>query len=244
MTFRRYVLLAVAVVAASAVAVPPVSASVESPVRAGDVVIVTDDGREELDHGGSATGFTLRLPEGASCPGDSQNDQWRIQSFIVPATDDPGALQYELIGPAGGGVRYALYDQLDNPYMQQFTQPNTSPGQPGRVPAVAPLSFGVFPPGTIPAGTYRIGIACTYFRDTGTYWDTTIVVVDDASDAPSKFVWRLESAPASVLTSNDGADTGWWIAGGVALAILAALAWSMRHRRTPSRKPSELQESR
>lgn len=207
--------------------------SVDAPQRMGDVSIVDEDGGR-LDHGGSATAFSLRLPDGAACPGDSQHDQWRIQSFIVPADVDPVTLTYDLIAPAGGGTRFALYDLQQNPYAQQLTQPNTTAGQPGRVGAVPLLSLGVFPPGTLPAGTYRVGVACTLFRATARVWDTTIVVSDDAGDRPARFQWRLDGTDPSVL--DDGSSTGWLRPLLLAVGAVAAAYGLWLVRRTPKRR--------
>src|SRR5262245_29250980 len=64
-----------------AIAAPAVTlASVEDTVDAGAVsVVAADDPSRVLTEGGSADAFTLRLPEDAVCPGDSANDDWRVQ---------------------------------------------------------------------------------------------------------------------------------------------------------------------
>jgi hypothetical protein len=227
---------------ASSFGVPITSASVDAPVRSGDVVVVSSsDGSHELTHGGSATKFSLRLPAGAACPGDSANDQWRVQSFVVPATDDPSIFKYTSVAPAGDG-RYALYDVETHPLINNLTQENLAPGQPGVIPAIPPLSFAVFPPGTLPSGTYRVGIACTLFRATAKYWDTQLVLTATPSDKPGQLVWRLASVPATAVNDPSNGSSVWIIvavaAGG---ALAAALGWffwrsSSRNTRTTSTK--------
>ena len=232
--------------------VPITSATVDAPVRSGDVVVVSSsDGSHELTHGGSATAFSLRLPAGASCPGDSANDQWRVQSFVVPATDDPSTFKYTSVAPAGDG-RYALYDAQTHPLINSLTQENLAPGHPGVIPAIPPLSFAVFPPGTVPSGTYRVGIACTLFRATAKYWDTQLVVTATPRDKPGQLVWRLARLPAIAINdSSNGSSLSIVAAVAAGLAVAGALGWffwlsaarkarSTRTNRNPTRtSPSQ-----
>ncbi|MGZ4764695.1 MAG: hypothetical protein ACXV5U_02870 [Ilumatobacteraceae bacterium] len=206
--------------------VPIASATVDAPVRSGDVVVVSSsDGSHELTHGGSATKFSLRLPAGAACPGDSANDQWRVQSFVVPATDDPSTFKYTSVAPAGGG-RYALYDVQTRPLINSLTQENLAPGQPGVIPAIPPLSFAVFPPGTLPSGTYRVGIACTLFRATAKYWDTQLVLTATPSDKPGQLVWRVANVSATAINNSSSGSNLWIIAAVAAgVAVAGALGW-------------------
>ena len=55
--------------------------------------VVAPSGRP-IDGGGSATPFTLRLPDGAACPGDSANDGYRVNSYMVPLDVDPTTVTY------------------------------------------------------------------------------------------------------------------------------------------------------
>lgn len=206
------------------------SATVGSPVNAGRVV-VTDASvsSRELTQGRSATQFTLRLPPGAGCPGDSANDQWRVQSFIVPSTDDPGALRYAEVAPAGDG-RYALYDVFTAPFVHILTDANSGPGRPGVISPLPALSFAVFPPGTLPAGRYRIGIACTLFRETAKYWDTEIVITQSPGDEPGQLTWRLAAVPAVIASSDQGSNQ--WLLPSVGVLGAAALGLLLWRRST------------
>src|SRR5687768_17333907 len=47
-----------------------------------------------LDEGGSATPFTLQLPVGAACTGDSASSDYRVQSYMVPSAVDPNTLTF------------------------------------------------------------------------------------------------------------------------------------------------------
>jgi hypothetical protein len=216
-------------------AVPDTSGIV--PVRSGDLTLVEADRRGVvLQSGGSATQFSVDLPKDSACPGDSENDNWRLQTFIVPADADPAALEYSVIGPTGT-KQYAIYDIFTAPVVDQLTVPNGEPGKPGRTTPFPPMSFAVFPPGEIPAGTYRIGVACTWFGATADYWDTEIVIADEPKDEPAQLTWRLPSAPPATLSGTEApSDFPWTI---VFLAIAAgALAFVVLLNRRSSRTPT------
>ena len=201
------------------------------PIDSGTVEPVdTGDQSKEILEGRSATEFFLRLPEGAACPGDSLHDQWRVQSFIVPAVDDPGSIDYGVVGPTGEG-QYALYDVDTRPFTDVLTRQNLRAGEPGVISEVPALSFAVFPPGTLPSGRYRIGIACTFFRSTADYWDTEIVVTTSPDDEPGQLVWRLADAPAYSAPADD-TQNNWLfpVVGGLGAAVAVALGWAFWRR--------------
>ena len=56
----------------------PVPTLADPPVDAGAVEIITPQG-EPLESGGSSTLYSLKLPEGASCPGDTASGNWLVQ---------------------------------------------------------------------------------------------------------------------------------------------------------------------
>jgi hypothetical protein len=224
----------VALVGVSCAFVPAADAA---GTREGDVTIVDIDGSYgPLTHGGSATEFSLRLPADANCPGDSKHDQWRVQSFMVPASMDPAGFVYALQGVKGlgpnGETLHPIFDIYTHPVSQVMLRPNSVAGQIGQIDAMPPMSYEVFTPGMIRPGAYKIGLACTYFRETAKYWDTQIVITASASDRPAGFVWRLSSAPESVLDSGDGFP--WVVVGGLVLlavaAVVVALGARAKHR--------------
>jgi len=207
----------------------PVQASVDAPVDAGDITIVEVNNRDRpVSQGDSNTLFSVRLPTGATCPGDSANDDWRVQSFIVPLGMDPGALEYGALRPIGDNL-HALYGADTRPYIQAFLEQNGGSGQPGRILDAPPLSFGVFPAGLLPEGTYRIGVACTFFRDTAKFWDTEIVLSADPDVQPGELRWSVVDQAGSTTSAaeQDGSGNARWpfvAAASVAVAFIAFLA--------------------
>jgi MYXO-CTERM domain-containing protein len=228
--------LLVVVAAVGAWPVPVALAqSVDEPLDAGAVVVVrTDDRRAALVEGASATEFGLRLPEGASCPGDSANDQWRVESFLAPAADDPGTFTYASNGPEGED-RSPLYEVSTRRFAAELLPQNAEPGQPAEIQDLPDFSFAVFPPGYLPAGRYRLGIACTYFGETAKYWDSELVITADADDQPGQLVWRaVVEDGAGELPADDGSSAGWVVAAGIAVVGLAAIAALRRRSITPT----------
>lgn len=216
--------------------------SVDEPVDLGDVTIVNEK-RERLSEGNGGTVFRLQLPPGASCPGDSQNDQWRVQTFIVPSDIDPARLSYNSIGPDGDG-RYALYGLDTNPITAVLTAPNANPGAPGLIIGLRAASFEIFPPGTLPDGTYRVGVACTYFGETASFWDTLVEVNRDPEDQPAEIRWQpvsgVSDAVSGIATdqnSNTGSVT---VVAAAVLAVVAVGTYFTRRSRRSSVHPKEM----
>src|SRR5262249_3680255 len=70
--------------------------------RAGAAVLTAaNDPTDVLDQIDSDTPFTIYLPHGAACPGDSFHDNWRVQSYILPIEDDLAAIRFSGVGPEG-----------------------------------------------------------------------------------------------------------------------------------------------
>ncbi|MEZ5250274.1 MAG: hypothetical protein R2713_14015 [Ilumatobacteraceae bacterium] len=145
--------LAVASAAAAGGLVPE---DVGPAVDEGSVVIAAPDGTP-LASGGSATPYTLVLPEGSTCPGDSANDDWRVQTFLIPASHDPGQVEYGVIGPEG--TQFPLFAFDTKPYAHQLLPVNAGPGMEARIPLLPELTFTIFPPDAVAPGRYRIGVA-------------------------------------------------------------------------------------
>jgi hypothetical protein len=216
-------------------------AGVES-VRAGDATVVDADTRlRPLSRGGSGTEFSIEAPDGASCPGDSEHDSWRVQTFIVPAAVDPGEIPYGADWPLYDQHMYSLYDTITQPVIDYLTVSNDRPNVPGFVDALPPMSFAVFPVGELPDGRYRIGIACTLFYETANYWDTEIVITSKADDEPAKFVWRLASAPAVAPEAESSPIAGWLVLSAIAVF---AVGVALFIRRRSSLNPSTLSKEK
>lgn len=232
-TWSSWVLVAFAVAVLGVLIVGSVAwggVAVAAGERAGDVVVIDGlNGSELLDRGGSATSFSLRLPEAASCPGDSSSRNFRVQTFVIPAADDPADLAFESQGPAGDG-RWALYDVNTTPVVQVLTELASSPGEPGRITPMPQLSFAVFPPGTFPDGRYRIGVACTEWSETIRFWDAEVEIVSDPGDDPAQLRWAVVGAPAP--SGSVGLPL---LAGVTVIAVLGAgVVLALRRRLRPS----------
>lgn len=235
-------------VAANAAPESSVDSTTVDPVDAGAVAFVdASNPTSVLSEGDNTTVFNLRIPDGATCPGDSANDNWRVQSFILPATDDPGATTYDVIRPNGGGPRHAVYSVDTRPYVHVLTEQNPGPGLPGRILATPPLTFAVFPPGTLPDGNYRVGLACTLFRETAVYWDAELVVSSDPQVDPGGMRWQLATASvgdastSAVADAAPGTSATWIVVGlGVLAAAGAALILRRRHTTSPRTLAKEL----
>lgn len=198
--------------------------------RQGDAVVVAHpDSDRALGGGGSSTLFSLKLPDGASCPGDSANDDYRVQGFMVPATDDPGTLRYKSIQPEGEG-RWGLFDEYTASYAQVLTAKRDAPGGPGRILNIPRFTFAVFPPGTLKPGRYRIGIACTLLNETVRYWDGEIMVTRDAGDQPSGVRWSVVGFTDSRRGIGSSTATVVFAASAIALVVAGLVITAIRIR--------------
>lgn len=238
---RRRVLAPVAVMAlTSFVLSAGASPTPVVPLDRGEAAIVKAGDGSPIAQGGPDTAFSLAVPQGTSCPGDSMHDQWRVQTFMVPSDVDLGNLSYGVIGPEGE-YQYALFgaDSSARSYANVLTQANAVAGQPGLIDGLVPFNFAIVASESLPSGSYRIGFACTYFGSTATYWDTEIVVTNDGS-----FRWRLASAPESVLDTT--ASSKGWIPGAVLAGVLTivVLVAAIRRHRTASFATNRSKESR
>lgn len=208
-------------------------------VDAGDAVVVEPaDTSQPLERGGSATPFTLRLPTDASCPGDSAHDDYRIQTFIVPAADDPATLEFESTKPVGDG-RWALYQTDTRPFVQGLTEMNEGPGEPGRIGGLPVFTFAVYPPDLFEDGDYRIGVACTLYGELELFWDTEIVLANDVEDEPGQLRWHVAGAAASTSEATPNRTLALALAGVGAAAAVGAVYLRRSDRTAPSPLPEE-----
>ena len=238
-------LLSAIVVSVALLGASPASAAGD---RAGDVVVVDQTGAV-LTAGGSATAFGLRLPADAACPGDSADDNYRVEAFLVPDGTDVGSVVYGELAPEVQGAS-SLWDTNTNVVDGELTS-DAPPGQPGRIVNLPSFSFAVLYPGELAAGKYRIGIACSLFNVTERYWDTSFVVTEDSSDQPAQFRWTadppegadqlLAAAPAASSSSSSGfGTTGVLLILLVILLVAAGISYVWLRTRTP--RPSASKE--
>jgi LPXTG-motif cell wall-anchored protein len=206
----------------------------------GDVRPVTMDPAE----GGSSTQFTLDLPDGASCPGDSANDGYRVQSYMVPSTVDPEAITFNGLGPTPvvygsyPDFRETLFDVDTNSFASVQTADAEAPGEPGPIINLPFFSFGVYSPGDLPAGRYHVGLACTLLNEIVTLWDTEIEVTGSPDDAPAQVSWRVIGAAGG--EGGRSSSPALPVAGAAALALAALFLVRRRqsHPFTTSRETS------
>jgi hypothetical protein len=211
----------------------------ELPDRATDagelVVVSAANTEDELTDGDTNTVFAVRLPAGSVCPGDSANDEWRVQSFIVPAETDLGSLVYGATRPRGD-LMYGLYTTEGRPYVQVLLAQNPEPGLPGQILAPPAMSFAPFTPDLLPVGRYRIGVACSYFEVGERYWDAEIELTEDRDVQPGERRWSVVAADGTTTTpSVDGAGTNPLTVVAALVAAVGAVAFlTIRRRRTPA----------
>lgn len=214
-----------------------VSAQTESGTKdAGDVVVadpvnVTRAFRE----GDSTSAFTFRLPEGASCPGDSANDDWRVNTFLVPADTNLNTLTYRALRPDGEAYRSLRYLNGDI-YVMEMTNPNPGPGQPGLITQIPPLTMAWYKAGSLAPGPYKMGIACTdAVGAVQRFWDTTVELTEAAEVNPGGLRWRVvENTNAASTESSSIGSTTWAV---LLTAIVVGIGGAMVIRRR-QRRPS------
>ncbi|MDP1818337.1 MAG: fibronectin type III domain-containing protein [Acidimicrobiales bacterium] len=210
-------LLATAVAAAVVPLLSAPAAGAAGVPQPGGASVRTPGGAAALDSGTSASTFTLRLPNGASCGGDSANDDYRVQSYMVPASVDPSTLTFNAAGPIpntlGAGFRQPLYDSNGSGYVDAQTANATSPPGPGPIINIPDFNYGaVFVPGDIPAGAYNLGIACTLGPagpdQMKEYWNVTKTFSTNGGDGFANVSWSVGAVPAAptltAVTPGDG----------------------------------------
>jgi hypothetical protein len=202
--------------------------------RVGDATVVEGDSERALARGGSATKFSLALPDGAACPGDSATGNWRIQSFLVPATDDPGTFTYQSTKPAGEG-RWALYPLDTRSYINRLTAVANEEGGPGVIDERPVFSFVLFPPGTLPDGSYKVGFACTRWNETYRYWDTEIIITNTDADEPAQLEWEVAGGPAA--SGSSSSSSAGPVVIGLVVVILAGAVVAVVIRRGRRTRP-------
>jgi hypothetical protein len=211
--------------------------------REGDLIVVDPERPDNvLGAGDSNTPFGLRLPADASCPGDSRNDSWRFQGFIVPASVDLATLELTSAGPVGTNESVLFTHEPPSPIVDELTDANSAPGQPGRIPGLPPLSFATRVAKPLAAGEYRVVIACTLRRKIDRYWDSSWTLTSKPAAEPAQFAWQLTdgSAEASKQALDDGPGLVWPVRIAALLVGTSAIAFLIRRRsRSESSPPSK-----
>ena len=156
--------------------------------------------------GGSAKVFSMTLPQNASCPGGATGTpSYRWQTFMVDDAVDLPTLKFTS-GPVsvGGSFAMPMYETgTGDPIINQ--NPASSPT--GLIASIPNSSFeALVPKGTVPAGNYKIGVACTTAGATVSFWSLRITVVADTADSPAGFTWTL-AAPIVVTPTTPAPTT-------------------------------------
>lgn len=166
--------------------------------------------------GNSTTAFSLNLPPGAACTGDSATSGYRVNSYMIPSTVDPGTLSFDNDGPVPfafgepqSSFRQPLYKTTSEAMVQGFTAAADTEGGPGSVVNVPAFDFKVFEPvdgePTLPVGEYILGLAC-YGPGTSPavdkFWSAKIEVETDSNDpGPADIKWTvIPSGAATTVT--------------------------------------------
>jgi hypothetical protein len=187
----------VCVAAAAGLAVSLAPPAHAADKRAGSVVVVAPDFATPLKGGNGNTVYSLNVPKGAACQGDSATDNYRVQSFLIPAGTDVGSVTFNNFKPHTTDAN-ALFATSTNPFWDSFTDKASTPGGGGPIIDIPPMSFKVFePPFLLKPHTYQIGIACTLYAKVTRYWSTLVVVKRDLNDKPAQIRWTVVNAPAA-----------------------------------------------
>jgi hypothetical protein len=140
---------------------------------------------------GSTTQFTVTLPTGAACSGDTATDGYHVYSYLVPQNTNVANVTF-VSQPSTG---YGLFKSTGGYVGPINTAPTTGviPSLPNNLewgPAVTShswLSALLDNGGT--SGVWEAGVACANASGVVTdYWNTEITFTSNGSD-PDGFVW-------------------------------------------------------
>jgi hypothetical protein len=222
---RRVLLVATGALAALGTTPVLGGTAASAATNAGAAEIVGQNGAP-LNSGGSETPFTLKLPNGSACPGDTAHKGYLLFSYTVPINVAPDRVTFPSNSP---NIGVDLIDINGEPFVSQATGVDT-----GAVPPSPPFVWSRYDhhPEALPPGTYNVGLACVYDYRVVRYWNARVTFVANASD-PGGFTW---TASASVRPSTGGSSGDLWIvvaavAGG--LVVAAVVAWWLRRARKP-----------
>lgn len=205
----------------------------------GDVRLVDVDGHV-INSGSGDTSFFIVVPDGAACPGDSANDQWRAQTFLLPEADDVLSVWFGSTGPEPPweANHYPMFENQNGlPMSQMMLRRNATVGEPGIVEQSGETNFRVHAENDIASGRYRIGIACSYFRQTTQFWDLVVDIDAPAGSDPARLSWKVVAAPGAAVPATSDGDGGDLLSRSLVVLgvlILLAVAVSTRRARTRS----------
>jgi len=159
-----------------------------------------------LTSGTAATKWTLALPQGASCSGDTATDNYHIFTYVVPSSVDPATLHFGSSGPSNNPQAFPLVDDGGSPFIAGNTGIGT--GQVLPVPFTT-LQWGnpptPFDSTLIPPGTYNIGIACANGTgDNDKFWNAQETFTGDPTvfSGTNAFAWTVVGGSTDVTSTT------------------------------------------
>ena len=194
---------------------------------------------QPLTSGTGDTAFKLFLGANPTCPGDSSNGGYNVTSFMVPSSVDVSELQFDPIaGPnpqsfgtfatlrlplfvVDGGSAYTGAQTAD-------ANPAGGPGPVINIPAFKLSTGADLGPGDIPAGTYKIGIACVKGPASATqlsnFWSVEIVVAaaPAGQGGATQITWTVPAGTGTTSTTASGGSTSTTAAGGATTSTTAS----------------------
>jgi len=172
----------------------------------GGTPLIQDHPGHNINMGGSQTTWTITLPPGAACSGDTTHN-FTVWSFLLDPSYNLNNVVFGGVGSGGmggdggpipntGGSGFAnsLYDTGSNAYFAKATAPGT--GQVIGIPSFNFANFSVDGSAgvALPTGPYQIGIACADGTNhVDKYWATNIVF--SPSNDPNGESWQTSPNP-------------------------------------------------
>ncbi len=178
----------------------------------GPAIITTSDFFTPLNSGTAATVWSIKLPQAASCSGDTATNNFHVFTYVVPASVDPGTLRFGSDGPENDpNADFPLVDDGGSPQIALNTGIGT-----GQVPVPLPRFQWGNPPTPfdstlIPPGTYNVGIACADGAGVNDkFWNVQETFTGDPTvfTGPNAFAWTVSTTTStSTSTSTMPATT-------------------------------------
>ena len=191
---------------------------------AGVATIINPDTLADLASGAANTPFSLELPLGAACTGDSANGGYTVTSYMVKGDVDPATLTFNPdAGPVplavGNNFSQPLYEVgSGSPFAGIQTANADTPGGPGVLIGVTRFDFDstapVITPADIPAGTYNIGIACIKGPPSATQLDKFWTAQIEVAKNGDALTWTAVQQTGVTTTTGSGGSTSTTGSGG------------------------------
>jgi len=207
-----------------------VPASVASAATASQAEVVAPGTSTPLRTGDSSTDFSLLLPGGAHCPGDSTKPPyWQTSTYLVPKGTDPGSIDFKAFLPSPGyGLR-----AYGGPWEAVDVEKGT--GLVLLPPSFDFPQFGaaVVLPHQAHTSTWETGIACANLTGKASVFWNVEITISAAPSHPGGWVWTVRE-PTHLPSPGRPL---WPVLAGLA-AIAAAGLVMVTGRRSPPKPPA------